>query len=77
MPPRMKMLGLRLTSANARERKFCPLPALNGLWKTPLTTKLCRMSKVDSDRSVSSLVGKGGAKAELKSVWSSMALLKV
>ena len=60
MPLRMKMLGLSEMSRSAQ--------LLNGLWKTPLKTKLCRMSKVDSDRSVKSRDGKGGAKAELKSV---------
>ena len=68
MPLRMKMLGLTVISARAREAKLCSGPALNGLCMTPLTTKLCRMSKVDSDRSVKSRDGKGGAKAELKSV---------
>src|SRR5437016_2597481 len=77
MPLRMKMLGLIVISARAREAKLCPAPALKGLWKTPLKTKLCRMSKVDNDRSVLSRDGKGGAKAELKSVLSSIALLQV
>jgi hypothetical protein len=35
------------------------------------------MSKVERPLGVESLLGKGGAKAELKSVWSSMALLNV
>src|SRR5260221_439087 len=46
MPLRMKILGLSVISAKAREAKLCAGPALNGLSRTPLTTKLCRMSKV-------------------------------
>src|SRR2546426_145589 len=45
IPVRMKMLGLRVISARTREPKLCPAPDLNGLTKTPLTTKLCRTSR--------------------------------
>src|SRR2546426_4970290 len=76
MPLRMKILGLSVMSAKAREAKLCPGPALNGLCRTPLTTKLWRLSQVDSDRAVQSRDGEGGAKRELKSVLSSIALLQ-
>src|SRR5262245_34946183 len=68
IPLRMKTDGLRLTSAKTREAKLWPGPALNGLSKTPLNTKLCRMSNADKERSVKRREGKGGAKEELKSV---------
>ena len=53
---------------SASRARTCARAGLERALEDPLNTKLCRMSKVDNDRSVESREGKGGAKAELKSV---------